>query len=68
MPTVDELFRMDREGKIPKARVVVKDLIHEGVTFLSGPSKSGKSSLVMTVCEAVAAGDPLFGRFKTTWS
>ncbi len=56
MPTVDELFRMDREGKIPMARVgkipmarvVVENLIHEGLTFLSAPSKSGKTSLAMS--------------------
>ena len=41
---------------------VIEDLIPEGLTVLAGAPKIGKSWLSLQIANAVATGEPVFGR------
>ena len=51
---------MDQTFDPPKW--VIEDLIPEGLTVLAGAPKIGKSWLSLQIANAVATGEPLFGR------
>ena len=52
------------EMDIPPTRWIVKDLISEGVTFISAPPKVGKSWLCLDLAVSVARGGKVLG-FQT---
>ena len=55
-----------REHKFPKPIWVVRPLFQRGSTnLLQGEPESGKTAFAMTLAEAVASGEPLFGEFVT---
>lgn len=57
--THDELLDMD----FPPVPWLVRDLIpDEGMTFLGGKKKLGKSWLALQIAQAIAAGVPVLGR------
>ncbi len=50
---------------LPKPRWAIPGLLPEGVHFLAGAPKIGKSMMALDLCLAVASGSPAFGQFDT---
>ena len=58
--SAEELYYMPISHR--ETEMIVEEMIPQGLTILAGPSKSGKSWLVLDMGLAVATGEPLLGR------
>ena len=58
--SAEELYYMQISHR--ETEMIVDEMIPQGLTILAGPSKSGKSWLVLDMGLAVAAGEPLLGK------
>ena len=58
--SAEELYYMQISHR--EAEMIVDEMIPQGLTILAGPSKSGKSWLVLDMGLAVAAGESLLGK------